>query len=147
MQEIRRDASEFRRTDRRRSRRRAGGHIRSAAVLFITAALLSCFCCIGSFRSMAQERSSHPVTRYYTCIQLEEGDSLWSIADRYSEGSGMSRAEYVNELRRMNSIAGTKVHAGHMLTRVFDTSNLWKAHQGLIFCANFKIMYCVYAYI
>ena len=39
-----------------------------------------------------------------------------NIADRYSEGSGMSRAEYVNELRRMNSIAGTKVHAGHMLT-------------------------------
>ena len=31
--------------------------------------------------------------------------------------------------------------------RVFDTPNLQKAHQGLIFCANFKIMYCVYAYI
>ena len=33
------------------------------------------------------------------------------------------------------------------IPRVFDTSNLWKAHQGLIICANFKIMYCVYAYI
>ena len=33
------------------------------------------------------------------------------------------------------------------VARVFDTSDLWNAHQGLIFCANFKIMYCVYAYI
>lgn len=102
-----------------RSRRAARVYRRAACMFLIlmTAAFLTCFCHIGNIRSMAQSSvNGHPATRYYTCIQLEPGDTLWSLAERYRDGSDMTAREYVNELRRINNIAGTKVHAGHMLT-------------------------------
>lgn len=59
--------------------------------------------------------------RYYTSIQLKQGDSLWSIAERYMEGSGYSAAEYVEELKRMNGLKEEQIHSGEYLTVVYFT--------------------------
>ena len=108
---------------RKKCRRRAAGGkrtgrlIRHLVIMLFLVIALSGFCRLGGIRSMAQGSiGGHPPVRYYTCIQVEKGDTLWSIAERYRAGSDMSAAEYVNEIRRINSLAGTRVHAGHMLT-------------------------------
>lgn len=55
----------------------------------------------------------------YTSIRIEEGDSLWSIADRYAASSPMNTSEYVQELKRMNRLTDDTIHAGHYLTVVY----------------------------
>ena len=46
----------------------------------------------------------------------QDGDSLWSIAETYRTHSGKSAAEYVCDLKEMNSLSEDTIHAGHYLT-------------------------------
>ena len=52
-------------------------------------------------------------------IEIQEGDSLWKIADRYRKGSRMTTQEYVKQLQRMNRLTGDTIHAGAHLTIVY----------------------------
>ena len=56
---------------------------------------------------------------YYSSIEIQEGDSLWKIADRYRKGSRMTTQEYVKQLQRMNRLTGDTIHAGAHLTLVY----------------------------
>ena len=69
----------------------------------------SCFFLSGFFgrtlvSAYAEEEYIKPVKRYYTSIQLQAGDSLWDIAEEYMDGSGYSKKEYVEVLKRMNGL-------------------------------------------
>lgn len=68
--------------------------------------------------SMANEEGADPV-RYYKCVQIQEGDSLWGLASRYGEGGTMSAKEYVSELKRMNNLKEDTIHKGQYLTVVY----------------------------
>lgn len=67
----------------------------------------------------AEEEFVKPLNRYYTSIQLQQGDNLWDIAGQYLEGSGYSKKEYVEELKRMNGLQSEKIHSGEYLTVVY----------------------------
>lgn len=56
---------------------------------------------------------------YYGSIEIQEGDSLWKIADRYRKGSRMTTQEYVEQLQRMNRLTGDTIHTGAHLTIVY----------------------------
>ena len=65
--------------------------------------IMSCF--FGKTLVMANEESDDTVyNRYYTTIEVEKGDTLWSIAKTYYHHSGMSVREYVYELKLINGI-------------------------------------------
>lgn len=53
--------------------------------------------------------------KYYTSVEIEEGDNLWSIADRYRANSGKSAEEYVKELKRINQLGEDIIYPGHYL--------------------------------
>lgn len=87
---------------------------------FVLSALLIVMVVSGFFgtnlmQAMAKEESVR-YHKYYTCIRLEEGDTLWTIAEQYGENSGKSQEEYVRELRAMNSLLDDTIHAGNFLT-------------------------------
>lgn len=67
----------------------------------------------------AEEKSVRPLNRYYTSIQLRQGDSLWDIANQYSRGTNYSVTEYVNELKKINGLKGEDIHSGEYLTVVY----------------------------
>ena len=67
----------------------------------------------------AEEEYVKPMNRYYTSIQLKQGDSLWDIAAQYLEGSGYTTKEYVEELKRMNGLRDEHIHSGEYLTVVY----------------------------
>ena len=58
-------------------------------------------------------------TPYYSSIEIQEGDNLWKIANRYRKGSRMTTQEYIKQLRRMNSLEGDTIHTGAHLTIVY----------------------------
>ena len=83
------------------------------ALLFVM--VVSGFFGNNLMQAMAEEESVH-YHKYYTSIRLEEGDTLWTIAERFETNSGKSREEYVRELRSMNSLLDDTIHAGNFLT-------------------------------
>lgn len=68
--------------------------------------------------TLAEEESVNGIP-YYSSIEIQEGDSLWKIADRYRKGSRMTTQEYIKQLRRMNGLEGDTIHTGAHLTIVY----------------------------
>lgn len=80
-----------------------------------------CFGFFGrtSMNAHAEEETLPEKDRYYTSIQIRQGDNLWSVANRYAEGSGFTTQEYMDELKRMNGLNSEKIHSGEYLTIVY----------------------------
>ena len=65
---------------------------------------------------MAEDQESPVYSKYYTSIEIEEGDSLWRIAERFGQHSGKTTEEYVKELKNINRLGEDIIHAGSYLT-------------------------------
>lgn len=63
------------------------------------------------------------IERFYTSIQIQQGDSLWSIAGKYKENSGLTVEQYVKELKNINGLKEDTIHSGHYLTVMYFTSD------------------------
>lgn len=70
------------------------------------------------FPSMAGEEEGK-AGPYYKSIQIEAGDSLWGLAEHYSQGSPMNTEEYVRALKKMNGLREDTIHIGNYLTIVY----------------------------
>ncbi len=68
---------------------------------------------------LAGEMEKQVMDKYYTSIQIQKGDSLWSIAGKYGENSGMTTAQYVKELKNMNGLKEDTIHSGQYLTVMY----------------------------
>ena len=101
---------------KRRARRKRIHKI--LVTLLIVAAFCSGFFGRTLFDVYARE-SIDLQNRYYTRIQVEPGDNLWKIADRYAPETGYSIPEYVEELKRMNGLTDGHIHSGEYITIVY----------------------------
>jgi cell division protein YceG involved in septum cleavage len=50
--------------------------------------------------------------KYYKSICIEEGDTLWDIADEYIKGTNIDHNTYIQEICELNSIYADEIHAG-----------------------------------
>ena len=65
---------------------------------------------VNALASSKADISSY--NKYYTSIQIESGDTLWNIADAYIDNLDISKAEYIDEICRMNGISEDEIHTG-----------------------------------
>lgn len=73
----------------------------------------------SSISAMASAKNStEPVYKYYTSIEVQDGDTLWSIAESYIDGYNISREDYMDELCELNhlDLDGSSIHSGEYLT-------------------------------
>ncbi len=103
--------------NRQLSRRYRTAHIhRQMLILVIIVFVSACILLGTSIRIFAgSSHSASAVQTYYTSIQVEEGDTLWTIADKYMEGSNLTKREYIDEICRLNSLQNDKIHSGEYL--------------------------------
>ena len=59
--------------------------------------------------------SEEPLQKYYTSIQIHDGDTLWNIADEYMSGSNLTKKEYIEELRRLNHLQNDTIYNGEYI--------------------------------
>ncbi|MEF9955453.1 MAG: LysM peptidoglycan-binding domain-containing protein [Clostridium sp.] len=85
-------------------------------ILSIIVMVSSGFCGHNLMNAMAEEQESPNYNKYYTSIVIQEGDSLWTIADKYKSHSGKSTEAYIKELKSMNQLGEDLIHAGNHLT-------------------------------
>ncbi len=50
--------------------------------------------------------------RYYTSIQVQPGDTLWDIAERYTPGSATDREAFIEEVRSINGLTDGRLRSG-----------------------------------
>lgn len=66
--------------------------------------------------SMANEEESVPSYKYYTSIKIEQGDTLWSIAEEYISHEYESIYDYIRELKQINNLTSDIIIAGQNIT-------------------------------
>ncbi len=91
---------------------------------FITVLLIILAFCSGFFghtllNARAEEKQEPQLHRYYTSIQIRQGDSLWDLAEQYRQGSGYSSQEYIDEIKHMNGLKSENLHSGEYLTVLY----------------------------
>lgn len=84
-----------------------------AAFVFLLAA--SSFFGVDRINAKADSERTSAVEKYYTSIEIQDGDSLWSIASQYKAKSGKTTGELVDELKQMNCLSEDTIHTGHYL--------------------------------
>lgn len=87
----------------------------TAVTLFL---LIACVLIGSNFigSSNTQANNTKEIYKYYTSIEVQEGDSLWSIADRYITADYPDREAYMQELVALNNLSDTTIHSGSYLT-------------------------------
>lgn len=84
-------------------------------ILTLAVLLISNFFGNSIINAMADDEK-HTYHTFYKSILIEEGDSLWSIAQEYNVKELHSTKEYIEELKRMNNLSRDTIHAGEYLT-------------------------------
>ena len=83
---------------------------RKNVIFIIGIILVSLIILLGSsiraFASSGQQEEYH---KYYTCITLQNGDTLWDLADDYVIEGVMSRQDFIKEACRLNHISSSSV--------------------------------------
>ena len=86
---------------------------------FLAVILISVFGSIfGSMLTSAHgNQTEEPVNyTYYKSIEIQEGDTLWSIAESYLPDTYESVEEYVTDLKSINTLSSDDIHANMFLT-------------------------------
>ena len=89
-----------------------------AALFVITVGSIVC----GSIFSSAKDSATDiPQYKYYKSITIEQGDSLWSIAQEYRSDTYEDVQEYINELVQLNGLTSMTIHEGqHLVVAYYD---------------------------
>ena len=74
--------------------------------------LVSTSCLKGN---QVKASSVHEENVYYKTIQVEEGDTLWTLADQYMGNCSFNRQEYIDEVKEMNHLASDTIESGAYL--------------------------------
>ena len=87
--------------------------------LLIVSLILLCFLAVSfkNIKSVAHE-NDRSFNKFYMSIEIEPGDSLWSIANHYMTDDYSSIDAYINELRSLNNLESDELIAGNYLSVV-----------------------------
>lgn len=83
------------------------------AVLLLIGGVLLGSSIVGASRSNASNEDT--VYKYYTSVEVQTGDTLWTIAEQYMQEND-DRNDYIQELKEMNHLQSDTIHAGDYLT-------------------------------
>ena len=70
---------------------------------------------LGAKFVTASEDSNSSKYKYYTSYKIQSGDTLTSIAEKYTKDTNVSIEEYVDEVKADNRLKGDKITEGKHL--------------------------------
>jgi hypothetical protein len=85
---------------------------------FLTATVLMLATGFFFFKSDKKDNSVSASTynvKYYTCIDIQENDTLWGIADEYITEEYKDRDAYIEEVKFINDLTDDKLYSGATL--------------------------------
>ena len=65
--------------------------------------------------------------KYFTSVQIEPGDTLWTLADRYADKEHyVSQDQYIAEVMSMNHLDDENIYAGNYLILPYYSADFIK---------------------
>ncbi|MDD6135566.1 MAG: LysM peptidoglycan-binding domain-containing protein [Lachnospiraceae bacterium] len=83
--------------------------------IIIAATIAFMFLGIFMFGSVRKAGAATHNVKYYTCINIEANDTLWSIADSYITDEYNSIDQYIAEVKSINNLSSDKIYYGATL--------------------------------
>ncbi|RGS80357.1 LysM peptidoglycan-binding domain-containing protein [Coprococcus sp. AF21-14LB] len=78
--------------------------------------VISCTLLLGSaFASAHDSSEKNTNNKYYKCIEVAPGETLWTIADRYASTEYDSYQEYIDEVIQINQMDCSTLYADQKL--------------------------------
>ena len=101
----------------KKNKRRYRLHAAFSAVFFAGFLLAVAFCSLvfSATKTNAGSPDTGGYTKMYKSIMIEQGDSLWDIADQYMSVGYDNKADYIEEILEMNGLNSTTIHCGEYL--------------------------------
>ncbi len=65
--------------------------------------------------SQESDTQKYTAEKYYKSIEIQPGDSLWSIAEENRDKHYTSTKEYVKEIKQINGLYSDQIHSGQYL--------------------------------
>ena len=98
-----------------RRKRAAKRQLITALILFFTvlASVLIISTCLRANQVKASSAKAENI--YYKTVEVEEGDTLWDLADRYMGEKSFSRQEYIEQVKELNHLIGDTIESGAYL--------------------------------
>ncbi len=83
----------------------------------ICAILLASIIILSGTTFVAFAKSSKKVkpVKEYISIQVQSGDSLWSIADEYTKEYDLDIDEYIQDVKNVNGLKSNDIHSGQFI--------------------------------
>ncbi len=73
------------------------------------------FTIIGLKDVSATNNSDNPIYKYYTSYEIQPGDTLTSIAQKYTVNSNVSISEYIREVKKNNNLVTDRITSGNYI--------------------------------
>lgn len=77
----------------------------------------------STFISINAKGSDTTGSKYFTTIKIEDGDSLWSIANTYCSSGYNDYNEYIDEVKSINNMSDDVVKKGSYIVVPYYKSN------------------------
>lgn len=96
---------------------------RNIILLVLSTIILSTFMVFFATMSTQASDMEHQVSyKYFKSVYISQGDSLWSIAEENMDAHYDSTQEYIEEVKRMNSLTSDQIICGsYLIVPYFST--------------------------
>ncbi|MCI8955780.1 MAG: LysM peptidoglycan-binding domain-containing protein [Eubacterium sp.] len=81
----------------------------------IAVLIVMLFTIIGLKDVNATNNSDNPMYKYYTSYEIQPGDTLTSIAQKYTVNSNVSISEYIREVKKNNNLVSDRITSGNYI--------------------------------
>ena len=99
-----------------KTRRASAGRRKGMLVIFVIFVLAgTAFLRFTAATASAEGNRPEPRYKYYTSVQIEPGDSLWSIAETYRTAEYTDIPAYIEEVKEINHLSSDYLQAGRKL--------------------------------
>ena len=84
-------------------------------IVVITISLILGVLLLSGFNDTGKVNASTSNQKYFICVEIGEGDTLWSIADIYFSEEYSTVDEYIEEIKELNGLSSDKIYCGATL--------------------------------
>ncbi len=100
----------------------AGQAVLCLAVLIIMAAIVSAMMGLASLVDNNAQVSEVKNYKYYTSVEVKNGDTLWDLASEHATEEYRSLQEYVDEVKALNGLQSDYIRSGQCLVIPYYSS-------------------------
>lgn len=93
-------------------------------MLFSVAFIAGLVLTVNVMKSNAQQRDADYTYKYFTSIIVEYGDTLYSLAEEYTQGYDTDLEKYIDEVKHINHLENDEIRSGQYLVVPYYSQEL-----------------------